>query len=178
MGQYHIPRLIPYGTIRRSHGHQGAMTIELHSEELMDAEPQYLFIDIDGIPVPFHVEEMRGTREQLITAVERIDSSDAATLLRGRPVWIGADEAPQIEEGDVSIHLLLGYSVEHTSGCLIGVITEIEDSTANVLLVISDERREDQNPLLIPYVEEWIQELDTTRRVLTLSCPAELLDLQ
>lgn len=175
MPEYHIPRLVPYGTIRRAHGHQGALMLELHSEELMDAEPEFIFINVDGIPVPFRVEEMRGTKEQLITTVERINSSDEAGLLRGQPVWIGADEAPEVEEENISLHLLLGFRVEHSSGQDLGTISEIEDSTANLLLVISKEGQDD--PILIPFVEEWITHIDAAKRHLVLDCPPELLDL-
>lgn len=173
---YQIPQLVPYGTIRRAHGHQGALLLELHSEEIMDAEPEFIFIDIDGIPVPFRVEEMRGTRDQLITTVERIQSADDAARLRGQAVWIAAHEAPEMEEDHLSLHLLLGYKVMHSTGEVLGIITEIEDSTANLLLVISSEGSDE--PLLIPFVEDWITDVDTSQRQLTIDCPAELLHLQ
>ncbi|MDO4695144.1 ribosome maturation factor RimM [Porphyromonas sp.] len=170
-------QLIPYGHIRKTHGHKGAMVLTLESDVLLDIDPEFIFIEIDGIPVPFRIEEFSGTKDHLITKVGRISSSEEADKYRDAQVYISKstyDEQINIEDMEhLSLYHLVGYKIYHSSGSEIGTLSAIDENTANILLIVENSDRD----IYIPFVEEWITRLDHKNRALEINCPTELLQL-
>ncbi len=56
----------------------------------------------------------------------------------------------------------------------IGTITSVDDSTANVLFEVKTPLGDN---ILIPAAEEFIQNMDTEKKIITVSLPEGLLDL-
>ena len=170
--------LVPYGSIRKAHGHKGSFIVMLKHESLLDLEPDFIFIDIDGIPVPFRVEEMSGTKNHLITTVSRVLSGEEAESLRGAKVYVLKSlydeqiDPDNMEE--LSLYHLIGYSIAHSSGDEIGTLATIDESTTNILLILETK---DGEEVYIPFVEEWITGLDHQKRSIEIDCPLEILAL-
>lgn len=171
-------QLVPYGSIRKTHGHKGSFVVALENEALLDLEPDFIFIDIDSIPVPFRVEEMNGTKDHLITTVSRVSSAEEAESLRGAKVYILKslyDEQIDLDNmEELSLYHLIDYSVYHSSGDEIGILSAIDESTANILLILETK---DGDDVYIPFVEEWITALDHQKRLIEIDCPPEVLAL-
>ncbi|KGL49441.1 ribosome maturation factor RimM [Porphyromonas cangingivalis] len=171
-------QLVPYGNIRKTHGHKGNFVVTLENEALLELEPDFIFIEIDGIPVPFRVQEMSGTRDHLITAVSRVSSGEGAERLRGAKVYVLKslyDEQVDLDNmEELSLYHLIGYSVIHSSGDRIGTLSAIDESTANILLILETKEREE---IYVPFVEDWIIGLDHQKRLIELDCPLEILVL-
>ena len=68
---------------------------------------------------------------------------------------------------------LIGFRVIDKIAGELGEITDVDDSTENVLLQIDHAGRE----LLIPAVEAFIEDIDAARKELKMSLPEGLLDL-
>lgn len=162
-----------YGQVRRTHGHQGHLVINVLSNDLYELDPEFLFIVIDEIPVPFEVEEMRGSREQLIIALKQINSLEEAERLIGSKVLIHEEELSE----STDIHHqsdLVGFQLFHPTLQKIGTVIHLDESTANQLLTIE---QTDGDDVIIPLVEDWIMNIDPKARKLTLNFPEELLHL-
>ena len=56
---------------------------------------------------------------------------------------------------------------------VLGPVTQVDDSTQNVLLSVERDGEE----LLLPAVEAWIEEIDPQQRRLVVTLPEGLLDL-
>ncbi|MDO5036182.1 MAG: ribosome maturation factor RimM [Porphyromonas sp.] len=164
--------LLSYGRVKRPHGHHGEIVLEVYSEELFALNPQYLFVESEGLCIPYRVDEMRGSRDQFITSFDQLTSEEQAKKLRGAKVYIQAseigDEPDRIESSYLSWR---GMSVTHSSGIAMGVIEEIDDSTSNLIFQILSPAGE---VLLLPYVEEWIVDVDLDKRAIIVDCPIEL----
>lgn len=171
-------RLVRYGLVRKTHGHKGNIVLSLENEGMLDLEPDFLFIEREGIPVPFRVIEMTGTKDHLITTLSRLSSSEEADLLRGAKVYVTQelyDTQVVIEDlEELSLYHLLGYAIKHTSGEHIGELSGIDESTANILLILTSPEGE---YIYIPFVEEWIVDIDHTKKIMTIDCPTEILTL-
>lgn len=165
--------LRPYGTIRRTHGHRGDLVISVLTEELFQLDPHFLFAVVDEIPIPLEIEEMKGTKEQLIVTFSRIDTMNEAEKWVGKSVMIHDEEIPEHLELSQS-SLLLGVRVLHPTLNHIGSIVHLDDSTSNLLLTIEGA---DSKDILIPLVEEWIISFDADKKELLLNFPQELLEL-
>lgn len=167
--------LLPFGVIRRTHGRQGDLTIALSREDLFHVDPQFLFLLIDEIPVPYEVIDIRGNKEQLIFSFEDIDDMDKAANFIGTKVLIHKDEIPNGLEKFSSQPEIVGYLVVHETTGTVGTIEHLDNSTANFLLIIK--KSDDGNEVMIPLVEEWITSIDSQNKILTLNFPEELLEL-
>lgn len=175
--KYTLPHLNEYGRIRKSHGHRGEIVIDLREEALYDIDPQFLFVEIDGIPVPFRVEELRGDYSRLICKLSRLESDKDADKYRGARLFLSDEEIPEgyvVNSVGETIDELLGYAVIHPVVGEIGNLEDIDDTTPNILLLVRDDKGVD---LVLPYVEDWIQEVNDSAKTITYDCPPDLISL-
>ena len=77
------------------------------------------------------------------------------------------------EEADIS--KLIGYTLLHESGEVIGEIVAIDSATANTLLLVELAKSQKQIP--IPLASEWLVDLNEQSQKLILNFPVELLNL-
>ena len=133
----------------------------------------YLICEVDGLLVPFFIEEYRfKTDSAALVKFTDIDSAEQAQQLIGSTVYF---ENKYIEEGDedeVSLNYFIGFTVKD-GDTEVGTITDIDDQTENWLFVV--ERGDDE--LLIPAHEEFITDIDHPNRVITMDLPIGLIDL-
>lgn len=163
-----LQELHPYGTITRTHGHQGELVVTLSDPLLFDATPDFLFVVLDEIPVPFALEGWRGSKEHFIVALSEVEDLDLSQTLVGCKVLIHETDLPSEAMHHVTTQLY------HTNGTLVGTILDIDTSTLNRLMTIE---RPDGTTLHIPYVDKWVTDEDAEQHTLTLNFPLELLDL-
>ena len=172
---YELPVLIPYGFIRKLHGHQGEMVVELLSEDLFDAEPEYLFLEIEGIPVPFAVESLRGDISRLILKLDRVDSEEEASAYRGCKVLVSKSDLSTHEFETDEDDDIIGFNLIHPEDGPLGVVSDIDDTTENVLLLIKQDR--DGADIILPLVEDWIVSVNEDTREIVYDYPPGLIVL-
>lgn len=168
--------LIPYGRIRKTHGYQGAVIIALDSEYVYELEPEFLFIAIDEIPVPFRVDDMRGSMDQWIVSLEGIQNLEHSDPLVGFQVYVHREERHHNSNDSDQIllyHTLVGFTLKHANGIDIGTVVYLDTSTANLLLTVDRPSGE----VYIPLVEEWVVGLDEKKQSITMNFPMQLLEL-
>ncbi len=173
---YHVPTLAPYGIIRKVRGQSGELILSLLHEEYLDIDPEYLFISIDGIPVPFRLLDLRGTWDNLIVELEMIESGDDAERFRGAQVLVDQSliQDCMSSSSPNSIKSLLGYTFLHPTRGYIGKLSDVDSSTANILLLIVDDEGVE---CCLPLVDSWFCGLDPDNRCVTYACPEELMAL-
>src|SRR5690606_41153158 len=69
-------------------------------------------------------------------------------------------------------HLFVGYDVLDQQGKLLGTISDVDDSTLNVLFVLLNDGEE----LLIPATEDFITAVDEDKKIIEMSLPEGLFD--
>ena len=68
---------------------------------------------------------------------------------------------------------MIAYTLVDAKQGVLGPVTQVDDSTQNVLLSVERDGEE----LLLPAVEAWIEEIDPQQRRLVVTLPEGLLDL-
>lgn len=162
-----------YGKVRRTHGYQGELLVTLASPSYEEILPEFLFPVIDEIPIPYRVEQVRGSIEQLILKLQELHNLCDAEPFVGCDLLILKEELPEEDESDSS--KIIGYTLLHKRGEIIGEIVAIDNTTANILLLVELETNHKQVP--IPLTSEWLISLDDPNKQLTLDFPKELLQL-
>lgn len=159
------------GRLGKSHGVKGDISFPFDDDVFDSVEADYLILDIDGILVPFFIEEYRFRNDTTaIIKFEGVDSQERARELTGCYVYFPRELADSAEDG-LSWSAIVGfYILEVKSGKVIGRIASIDDSTLNILFCLEDGR-------LIPATDDLITAIDQQARTITMHIPEGLLEL-
>ena len=163
------------GKLGKAHGVKGELSF-LFSDDVFDrVDADYLVLDIDGILVPFFMEEYRfKSNEKALVKFIDIDSEERARQLTGCEVFFPRSLSDS-DDGYVSWAEIIGFAViDKLNGQIVGHIKAIDDTTINTLFEIETTAG---NDILLPAHEELIHEADMQRREIRMSIPDGLLDL-
>lgn len=94
-----------------------------------------------------NVLEAKPQGRTIVAKFEDLDDRDEAALLIGKHVAIQADQLPILEEGWYWSELI-GLEVVSTKGQSLGVVTDMQETGANDVMVLG----EGVNELLVPFV--------------------------
>jgi 16S rRNA processing protein RimM len=159
------------GRLGKAHGVKGEVSFQFDDDIFDRVDADYLVLDIDGILVPFFIEEYRFRSDTVcLVKFSGIDTQQRAQELTGCDVFFPRALA---EEGDEmpSLASLVGFEiVNDADGETIGRIAAIDDSTVNILFEL-------ENGTLIPASDELITDIDAERRTIKMNIPEGLLDI-
>ena len=155
--------------VLKSNGRDGELLMGLLGmapEEIDLEEP--VFIEFDGLPVPFYVESFtpRGNTRALVrlTGVHNLTDADELT---GAAIY-AEDDLYEDEEED-----LTGWTVLDADGTRAGTVTAHEDIPGNPCIWVET----DHGEVLLPLREELVIDLDEKRQTLRMEIPEGLLNL-
>lgn len=159
------------GRLGKVHGIKGEISFLLDDDVFDRVDADYLVLDVDGILVPFFIEEYRfKTNSNVLMKFDGIDTQERARELTGCDVYFPRALA-ESDEDNLSWAEMIGYSlVDAQSGQKIGTIAAVDDSTINILFELEDGR-------LIPASEELITNIDTQKHQIEINLPEGILEL-
>ena len=159
------------GQIGRTHGIKGEVTFNFTDDVWDRAESEYLFLRVDGILVPFFLEEYRFRSDS--TALVKFldyDYANDVQFLIGCEVFFPHALTPEMgEDEEYTWRYFTGFQLFDEKACLIGTIDSVNDSTQNILFQVGNK--------LIPAAEDWITDIDHKGRTIHMALPEGLLDL-
>lgn len=163
------------GQFAKPHGIKGELALVTTSDVFDDSDDPYVVVEIDGILVPFFIEEYRYKSDTVtLVKLEKIDTEEAAREFAGREVYYPLDEVEESNLiGDITWDSLIGYTVADPRYGELGRITDVDETTLNVLLKIDRDGEE----WLLPAADELITDADHPTKRLVVSLPDGLLDL-
>ena len=159
------------GRLGKAHGVKGEVSFQFDDDIFDTADTDYLILDIDGILVPFFMEEYRFRNDSLaLVKFCDVDTQQRASELTGCDVYFPRSIADEGTEG-LSLSMLVGYDiVDASDGKVVGKIAAIDDSTQNILFELED-------GTLIPASDELITNIDTNRQQIIMNIPQGLLEI-
>lgn len=161
--------IVPVGRFAKTHGVKGEVNVDFDTDFDIDS-CRCLIVDIDGIFVPFFIESYRFRND--ITALVMLDgigSEEKARDFFGKTAYVEREFV--YDEDENSLKLYIGFSLVDGNGSDLGVITGIDDSTANVLFLLDNNR-------LIPVAAMDVIDIDAGLRRMKVNLPDGLLDLE
>ena len=162
------------GKFTRTHGVQGEMALAFTDDVFDRTDCPYLVCNMDGILVPFFIEEYRFKSDSVaLIKFERFDTSEAAAIFTNKEVYFPKDYAEQAEDGEYSWQYFIGFATEDATHGHLGELVAVDESTINTLFVVE---RPNGDELLIPAQEEFIEELDHDKRIIKFNLPDGLLE--
>ena len=162
------------GKFTRTHGVQGEMALSFTDDVFDRVDCPYLVCSMDGILVPFFIEEYRFKSDSVaLIKFERIDTSEAAAIFTNKEVYFPKSYAEQDEDGEYSWQYFIGFDTEDSQYGHLGQLVDVDESTINTLFVVE---RPDGKELLIPAQEAFINDIDHAERIIKFNLPDGLLE--
>jgi len=162
------------GKLHKPHGISGEISFGFTSDEFDQTESPYWVLEMDGILVPFFVESYRfKSSETVLVKFEGIETEMRVRELSGKEVFYPIRYAEKEELTQDNWNFYIGFAVFDEQVGYIGEITEVDDSTLNVLFTLS----KDDHEMLMPVAEEFFTEIDIENREMHVNLPEGLLDL-
>ena len=160
------------GRIGKPHGIKGELTMMVEDDVFGRVEGEYLILLIDGILVPFFIEDYRFRSEQsALVKFCDIDTQERASELTGCDVFFPRSLSDSDDTDTLTWQEAIGYQVaDDNSGKTLGTISYIDTSTANTLIELD-------NGMLIPAAYEIIKDINTDQRLITMSLPEGLMEI-
>lgn len=162
------------GKIGKPHGVKGEVTLFFDDDVFDRVDADYLVLCIDGILVPFFMEEWRfKSGETALVKFCDIDSKEAASELTGCEVFFPKHLSDRGED-ELTWDEITGFAVKDNSKGIIGTLVAVDETTVNVLLEV---KTSDGKIVLIPANEDIIREIDPKTETLEVCLPEGLIDL-
>jgi 16S rRNA processing protein RimM len=166
--------LLPVAHTQKPYGIRGELMLLFSRREYAKLDADDYFLEIDGIPVPFRVEEITFVTDTTARVkFEDVDDEQTAAryarlevlLPRGSVLAVG-------EQDDANWRLFIGYTITNQYGTILGVIEDVDDGTINVLFIV----RDGDNEHLIPATDDFIAAVDEKNRILEMYIPEGLIE--
>lgn len=163
------------GKLGKPHGVKGEITFAFDDDVFDRVDADYLILDIDGILVPFFIDDYRfKNNDTALMKFEDIDTQDKAQELTGCDVYFPYKLSDSDEE-NISWSEITGFTlVDYTTGKTVGIIRNVDDSTINLLFEIETN---DGKEALIPANNDLIKGVDIKNKEIKYDLPDGLLDL-
>lgn len=162
------------GVFNKPHSIHGELSFTFTDDIFDRVEAEYLICLLDGIFVPFFLEEYRFRSDSTaLVKLEGVDTAERARMFTNVEVYFPSKHAEDAGQGELTWDFFVGFRVEEVNHGDLGEVTEVDTATINTLFVVDHQGEE----LLIPAQEEFILNIDQKHKVITMDLPEGLLAL-
>lgn len=162
------------GVFNKPHGVKGELSFTFTDDIFDRVDGEYLICLLDGILVPFFIEEYRFRSEtSALVKLENVDTAEQARKFTNVEVYFPLKFVEEDDSDDIPTWgYFVGFQVKDIHHGDLGEIVAVDDSTMNVLFSIE---RPDGEEILLPAHEEFIVKLEKKKRRLMVEVPEGLL---
>lgn len=168
------------GRVRKAHGIRGELVVELLTDAPGEvfAPGRRLFAGTaDGRLDPkgqtLHVKHATAFKGGLIVLFEELADRTAAELWRERYILAAAADVPPPDADELYLHDLIGMAVTRTGGDAVGEVVAYYELPQGVMLEVA---RAAGDTVLVPFAEQFVDEVDAQARVIRVTPPDGLLE--
>lgn len=170
-----MPETFKIGRLGKTHGVKGELTFHFTDDVFDRVEADYVFVETEGLLVPFFFEEYRFRNEETaLVKFEGIDDATRAAQLTGCDVYFPRELADS-DDGELTWTEIVGFTIaDSISGQTVGEVTGVDLSTINTLFEVLTP---DGQTVLIPANDELIDDINRQQRCITMRIPEGLLEV-
>src|SRR6266508_5043272 len=156
------PVYLVVGFLRRAHGLQGEMIMDLHTdfpERFRNGRKLFVGEEYKVMKV----ESVRSHAKGMLIKFKGIETPEDTAQFRNQWVYVKASDVPASPEGQNYQHELFGFKVVDENENPLGELVEIIETGANDVYVVRDESGKE---ILLPAIPSVILDLDPIRRLM------------
>lgn len=163
------------GKIVKKYSFKGELLAKLDTDEPEQFENlDSILVNLRGNLVPFFIESSQLHKSELLRIkFEDVDTEDDADSLIKSELYLPLSFLPELEDDKFYYHEIIGFKVEDKNYGNVGIISGVNDSTAQALFEIDRNGTE----ILIPMNDEFIIKVDKPNKTIIVETPEGLIDL-
>lgn len=163
------------GKIVKKYSFKGELLVKLDTDEPeLYEHMDSVFIEVRDTLLPFFIESSQLHKSELLRIkFEDVDTEEDADALMKSELYLPLEFLPKLGEGKFYFHDIIGFDVLDINFGHVGIITAVNDSTAQSLFEIDRDGIE----ILIPMNDEFISKVDKLNKVIHVNTPEGLIDL-
>ena len=163
------------GKIFKMHGYKGEVNIYNNDNiHLNLSDIEFLFIKEENNElIPYFIEKIRTKKKHvLLVKLEDVNSENEALKILKREVYLPNKFLPEM--GNINPNkLIVGFDVIDNTLGKIGLVDYINDKTPQKLIIVKNKEKN----FFIPYHDNFILNIDLTKKILEVNIPQELIDI-
>jgi 16S rRNA processing protein RimM len=170
--------------LSRPHGRRGELVAEILTDfpERFHERTRLTLIPPERVgtrPREMDLENFWFLRSRIVMKFRGIESINEAEALRGFAVAIPFAERAPLEDGSVYLSDLIGCRVVDLNqrAAEVGTVVDVDLSSSSTELLVVRPPGRTGEPLLIPYVREYLAHMNTEKRLLEMRLPEGLLEI-
>lgn len=153
------------GVVGRPHGTGGYLKVTSLSGELDHFRSLKDIVLVGGTKrTQMRIEHVRTTGNGVLMKLEGVDSPEAARAYTGLEIWVPRDEAAPLGDEEYYVADVCGCILEF-DGATVGEIAAVCEGGNGMLL---DVARRDGGRVFVPFIPEFIGDVDIARRTVEL----------
>jgi len=163
------------GKIVKKYSFKGEVLLKLDTDQPELYEHlEALFLDINNSLIPYFVDKSQLHKSNLLRLkFEDVSSEIDAEQLLKKEVYLPLALLPKLEGNTFYYHEIIGFHIVDENFGSVGLISGVNDSSAQVLFEIDRNGIE----ILIPLNDDIISSVDRTNKTVTVNTPPGLIDL-
>jgi 16S rRNA processing protein RimM len=156
------PVYLVIGKIRRPHGVHGEVVAEISTDFPEGISPNRV-VYLGKKHKKLIITNQRPHNEGLLLGFKDVTTPELAGQYRNQILYIAKSEASKLPEGEFYYHELLDLKVVEVTGNQLGVLTEILETGANDVYVVTDSTGRE---LLIPAIPDVILNVNLDAKIM------------
>jgi 16S rRNA processing protein RimM len=163
------------GKIVKKYSFKGELMIKLDTDEPeLYEDLDSVFVDLHNNLVPFFIASSQLHKSELLRVkFEDVDTEADADSLLKCGLYLPLEFLPKLDDDKFYFHEIIGFTVEDKHFGTVGIITAVNDSTAQSLFEID----RDGTEILIPMNDAFIEKVDKKNKTIFVDTPEGLIDL-
>jgi 16S rRNA processing protein RimM len=167
---------IETGLVVKTHGVNGELIIETSNPDFFEDIKEPVFLEIDGLQVPFFIERAQATSQLRVRVkFDCTHTETKAKKLVGRSVFVSAqltekkDDVAFIPSPDV----IIGFEVIDSKYGSLGKVNEVAYQYTNPVMIVANPKTE----ILIPFHPDIISKVNFKKKQVLVKTPEGLVNL-
>ncbi len=162
------------GKIAKTHGLKGEVTLKVEADDPSAyLEMKHFFLEINKVLTPFFVEKITMSGDKFFIAIQDMKTIEAVQHLVGKSVYLSLEMLPKLSGKQFYFHEIVGFTVVDTEKGELGPVSQVLEYPTQAILQIMKDKKE----ILIPILDQVIQNVDRTKKILTITAPEGLIDM-
>lgn len=163
------------GKVVKKYSFKGEVLIKLDTDEPEIYETmESVFVEQHKNLIPFFIEDSYLHKSELLRVkFEDVDSEEEAEELVGTHLYLPLEFLPKLTGNRFYYHEIIGFTARDSVFGILGIITAVNDSTAQALFEIEHNNQK----LLVPIIDQFLEKVDRENKTIHLNLPEGFMDL-
>ena len=164
------------GKVVSKYSYKGEVLVKIDTDEpeIYENMESVLIAMKGGNLVPFFIDRCRLHKSQLLRIdFEDVKDEPSADRIMGHELYLPLAMLPKLEGDKFYYHEIVGFQVEDAEHGNIGIITGVNDTTAQAIFEVE----KDGKQILIPMTDEIFAGLNREKKIVNVATPDGLVAL-